>query len=63
MNHSGTYNYCRLKTEIKNELLGAYFGGDYGAALAEIPDLERLTGEELLQIANNLGISVSKYKQ
>jgi len=43
--------------------LGAYFGGGHGAALAEIPDWERATEEEVVQIANNLGINDSKYKQ
>ena len=62
MDNSSAYNYCRLKAEIENELLGAYFGGGVGAALVEVSDLDRMTETELVEAAKRLGIDVLKYK-
>ncbi|WP_026511595.1 hypothetical protein [Butyrivibrio sp. LC3010] len=57
------YDSEKLKSAIESELLGAYFGGGYGAALVETPDLDRMTEKELIETAKMLGIDVSKYKQ
>ena len=41
----------RLREELENEAMGAFYGGGFGGALIEKEDIENMTDEELLDFA------------
>lgn len=43
----------RLRDDMRDECLGAYFGGGFGAALIESFDVDRATPEKLVEMAQN----------
>ena len=57
-----TIDVDRLRDDIRDECLGAYFGGGFGAALIESFDVDRATPEKLVEMAQNQGIDLRKYQ-
>lgn len=53
----------RLRNDMKNECLGAYFGGGFGGALVESFDVDKATQEELVEMAQRKGINLRKYQK
>ena len=51
----------KLRRDLIEECLGAAFGGHFGAALIDIHDIEQASDEELLAIAERLGINLQAY--
>ena len=51
-----------LRTDLKNDDLGAFFGGGFGGALIEAIDIARASDEEIVQIALRKGIDLGKYE-
>ena len=51
----------KLREDLRNDSLGAFFGGGFGGALFEARDIDKASDEELIQIAINKGIDLSKY--
>ena len=47
-----------LREELKNNSLGAYFGGGFGGALAEAWEIDHASPEELVTIARRNGYSI-----
>ena len=47
---------------MRNEDLGAFFGGGFGGALIEAIDIERASDEELVDMALKQGIDLRKYE-
>ena len=56
-----TIDTRRLREDLHNEDLGAYFGGSFGGALMEVIDIDSATPEELIQIAQDRGVDLRKY--
>ena len=56
-----TIDTLRLREDLHNEDLGAYFGGGFGGALVEALDIDSATPEELIQIAQDRGVDLRKY--
>lgn len=54
-------NIKKLREDLKNDALGAFFGGGFGGALFEVCDLDRVSDEELIEIAIEKGIDISRY--
>ncbi len=52
----------RLRADMKEECLAAYYCGGYGAALMESFDIEKASPEELLKLARMQGINLSRYE-
>ncbi len=52
----------RLKEDIKQEYLGAYFIGGYGASLIESFNIDKASPEKIIEIANKLGINIYDYE-
>ena len=57
-----TIDVDRLRDDMRDECLGAYFGGGFGAALIESFDVDRATPQELVEMAQNQGINLKKYQ-
>ncbi len=57
-----TIDVDRLRDDMRDECLGAYFGGGFGAALIESFDVDRATPEKLVEMAQNQGIDLRKYQ-
>lgn len=47
-----------LRNDMREECLGAYFGGGFGVALIESFDVDRASSEELVEMAQNQGIDL-----
>ena len=51
----------RLKRDMKNECLGAFFGGGFGGALSMYSDIDRATPEQLIEMAERQDIDLDRY--
>ena len=52
----------KLREDMLNEDLGAYFVGGFGGALIEAIDIDRASEEELVDMALRQGIDLSRYE-
>ena len=57
-----TIDVDRLRDDMRDECLGAYFGGGFGAALIESFDVDSATPEKLVEMAQNQAIDLRKYQ-
>ncbi len=57
-----TIDVDALREDMKNECLGAFFGGGFGGALIEAGDIEKVDSEQLVQMAINRDIDLRKYQ-
>ena len=57
-----TIDVDRLRDDMRDECLGAYFGGGFGAALIESFDVDRATPEKLVAMAQRQGIDLRRYQ-
>ena len=54
-------DYDRLREDLKNEALGAFYGGGFGGALIEAFDIDNASDDELISIAQQMHIDINKY--
>lgn len=57
-----TIDVDELRDDLRNECLGAFFGGGFGGALVESFDVDRATPEELVEMAQRQGIDLRRYQ-
>ena len=57
-----TIDVDALRRDLKENSLGAFFGGGFGGALMEAMDADRASPEELVEIALRNGVDLSKYE-
>lgn len=57
-----TIDIDKLRNDMREECLGAYFGGGFGGALFESFDVDRATPEKLVERAHNQGIDLRRYQ-
>ena len=57
-----TIDVDELREDLREECLGAYFGGGYGAALVEAVDVDNASPEELVQMALDKGLDLRRYQ-
>ena len=53
----------RLREDMKQDSLGAFFGGGFGGALVEEGDIERAKPDELVKMAEDKGINLDQYNR
>lgn len=51
----------RLRRDLQNQALGAYFSGGIGPALIDAVNVERASDDEVIRIAKQNGIDLRKY--
>ena len=51
----------KLREDMKNDSLGAFFGGGFGGVLFEAMDLDKASDEKLVKMAQQKGIDLSEY--
>ncbi len=51
----------RLREDLRNECLGAFYGGGFGGALIESFNIDKASAEELIQIAQHMNIDLNNY--
>ena len=56
-----TIDIDSLREDLRDDDLGAFYGGGFGGALMESFDIDRATPEELMQIAQDRGIDLWRY--
>ena len=61
MNKTVIIDIDRLREDLRDDDMGAFYGGRFGGALLESFDIDRATPEELVQIAQNRGIDLRRY--
>ena len=57
-----TVDVDRLRDDMRDECLGAYFGGGFGAALIESFEIDRASSEKLVKMAQRKGIDLRRYQ-
>lgn len=50
-----------LREDLKNNSLGAFYGGGFGAALIDSFDIDRASDEELIKIALRENVNLNNY--
>ena len=58
-----TIDIDRLRDDMRNESLGAFFGGGFGGALIEAFDVDDASDEELVEKALLRGIDIGRYQE
>ena len=51
-----------LREDLKQECYGTFFGAGFGGALPESVDIERMSPEELVELALQRGVDLAKYE-
>ena len=51
----------RLRRDLQNQALGAYFDGGIGPALIDAATVERASDDEVIRIAKQNGIDLRRY--
>ena len=51
-----------LKQELKNELLGAFYGGGLGGALIESFQIDKMEDEKIIELAFRYGLKLENYQ-
>ena len=51
----------RLKEDMSEESLGAFFGGGFGGALVEASDIQNFSDDELIEMARSQGLDLDEY--
>lgn len=57
-----TIDIDQLRNDLREDCLGAYFGGGFGAAFIESFDVDRATTEQLVEMAQRQGINLCIYR-
>lgn len=57
-----TIDIDRLRSDMHDECMGAFFGGGFGGALIESFDVDNASPEELVQMAQRQGINLYNYQ-
>lgn len=57
-----TIDVDELRNDLREDSLGAFFGGGFGGALVEAGEIERASAEELVDIALRRGIDLRDYQ-
>lgn len=57
-----TIDIDRLRSDMYDECMGAFFGGGFGGALIESFDVDNASPEELVQMAQRQGINLYNYQ-
>lgn len=52
----------KLRRDMKNDSLGAFYGGGFGGALMEAFDIESASPEKLVRTVQSRGIDLREYK-
>ena len=55
-------DYDRLRNDLENESLGAFFGGGFGGALIQSFDVQNASDDELIEIAERANFNLNKYQ-
>lgn len=55
------FDYDKLKNDLTQDALGAFYGGGFGGALIESFDIDNANEDELIDIALEKGIDLSQY--
>ena len=51
-----------LKQDLKNELLGAFYGGGFGGALIESFQIDKMEDEKIIELALRYGLKLENYQ-
>lgn len=57
-----TIDIDKLRNDMREECLGAYFGGGFGAALIKSFDVDSVTSKKLVEMAQEQRFDLKKYK-
>ncbi|WP_026511592.1 hypothetical protein [Butyrivibrio sp. LC3010] len=63
VNESNQIDIDKLRKDMREESLGAYLGGGFGAALIESFDVDNASDDELIKMAQIKGIRQYYYKK
>ena len=51
-----------LRSTLKQECCGAFFGGGFGGAMAQLSEVQNASPAELLALAQETGIDLSRFE-
>jgi hypothetical protein len=57
-----TIDVEKLRKDMREDSLGAFFGGGFGGAMVEAGDINRVSDEKLVEMAQRKGINLRNYQ-
>lgn len=51
-----------LRSALEQECCGAFFGGGFGGALAQLSEIQNASPEELLALAQEIGLDLRSFE-
>jgi hypothetical protein len=57
-----TIDIEKLRKDMREDNLGAFFGGGFGGAMVEAGDINRVSDEKLVEMAQRKGINLRNYQ-
>lgn len=61
-NETITIDVDELRKDMREDSMGAFFGGGFGGALMEVGDIDRASDKELVEMAQRKGINLRDYQ-
>ena len=61
-NETITIDVDELRKDMREDCMGAFFGGGFGGALMEAGDIDRASNEELVEMAQRKRIKLRDYQ-
>ena len=55
-------DYDRLRNDLENESLGAFYGTGFGGALIQSFDVQNASDDELIEMAERANFNLNKYQ-
>jgi hypothetical protein len=55
-------DYDRLRNDLENESLGAFYGTGFGGALIQSFDVQNASDDELIEMAERANFNLNKYR-
>ena len=59
--YKDNFDVERLRKDLEEDSMGAYFVGGFGGALAQASDIKNASDEELIHMAQRQGIHLNRY--
>lgn len=57
-----TIDVEKLRKDMREDSLRAFFGGGFGGTMVEAGDINRISDEKLIEMAQRKGINLRKYQ-
>ncbi len=62
-NNNNNINVGKLRSDMKNNALGAFYGGGFGGGLSAASEISRASDAQIISRAKSEGINLNHYRK